>query len=42
MMLIITIIIILLLNSFFAGIEIGLISMARPRLRHAAARIPSR
>ncbi|MDD4182064.1 MAG: CNNM domain-containing protein [Victivallaceae bacterium] len=38
MMLIITIIIILLLNSFFAGIEIGLISMARPRLRHAAAR----
>lgn len=38
MILIITIIVILILNSFFAGIEIGLISMARPRLRHAAAR----
>jgi len=38
MILILAIIAILLLNSFFAGIEIGMISILRPRLRHAAAR----
>lgn len=38
MSLIIGIIIVLLLNSFFAGIEIGMISLLRPRIHHEAAK----
>ncbi len=38
MNLIIAILIVLLLNSFFAGFEIGVISLLRPRIHHEAAK----